>query len=159
MLVLLNFFANNLYLITRLHHKTQHTEKILSNFILQCLYFWLWDFLPTLPNYAICIYRIEYSYPQTRKIFWLGKGGSPGVGAYLSKTFPVSYKFNTKINLVMTEIQTCFISLRENERQFTKYRFMAKNLWFSQKMNFEVVARAIFYRDCGISFLELLKAS
>ena len=49
------------------------------------------------------------------------------------------------------------MSLREIERQFTKYRFIAiwnaKNLWFSQKLNFEVVVRAICCRDCSRSLL------
>ena len=33
---------------------------------------------PPLPNHGICIYCVEYTctYPQTGKIFWLGKGGN-----------------------------------------------------------------------------------
>ena len=78
------------------------------------------------------------------------------VGTYLNKTFPVSYMFDSKKQTLRTESQTYFISLRENERQFTKYRFIAignaKNLWFSQKLNFEVVVRAICCRDQLRSF-------
>ena len=75
------------------------------------------------------------------------------VGTYLSKTFPVSYMFGSKNKLLGPKIN---LTLRENERQSTKYRFIAignaKNLLFSQKFNFEVVVRAICYRDRSRSF-------
>ena len=74
---------------------------------------------------------------------------------YLSKTFPVSYMFDSKNKLLGPKIRH-FISLWENERLFTKYRSIAignaKNLWFSQKLNFEVVVRAICCRDRSRSF-------
>ena len=46
------------------------------------------------------------------------------VGTYLNKTFLVSYMFDSKNKLLGPKIRH-FISLRENERQFTKYRFIA----------------------------------
>ena len=59
--------------------------------------------------------------------------------------------FDSKTNCYSTENQTYFISLRENERQLLHIDLLfignAKNLRFSQKLNSEVVARAICLRD------------
>ena len=111
----------NIYIYTQLHHNTPLSCTV------QCILFCNVCILgcetafPPLPNHGICIYYVEYTHPQTGKTFWLGKGGN-----VLSKTFPVSYVFDSNNKLVRTENQTYFISLRGNERQFTKFRFIAK---------------------------------
>ena len=72
---------------------------------------------PPLPNHGIYIYNVEYTYPQTGKIFWLAKGGN------VLKLNLSSFLYIKQT--VKTENETYFISLRENERQFTKYKFIA----------------------------------
>ena len=55
---------------------------------------------PPLPNNGICIYYVEYTYPQTAKYFGWAK-----VGTYLNKTFPVSYMFDSKSKLLGPKIR------------------------------------------------------
>ena len=52
-----------------------------------------------LPKHGICIYCVEYTYPQTSKIFWLGKGGK------VLKTFLESYMFDSKHKLLGPKIR------------------------------------------------------
>ena len=47
------------------------------------------------------------------------------MGTYLSKTFPVSDMFDSKNKLLGLKIRLISFLLGENERNFTKYRFIA----------------------------------
>ena len=77
------------YLHLKLHHNTPLITAVFTAMystactesIVQIL-FWNACILdcgtafPPLPNHGICIYYVEYTYLQTDKIFWLGKGGN-----------------------------------------------------------------------------------
>ena len=101
-------------------------SKITANFVLAHPYFGLWDYVPPLPNHAICIFYVEYTYYlYTGKIFCLGKvgageGGSGGRGTHLYKTFPLSYMLIVRTkHQEQTYDQVHFL-------EFRKYGFMAK---------------------------------
>ena len=61
-----------------------------ANFILKHSHFGLWDCVPHLPNHVICILSVEYTYPHTDKIFWVGKGDGGWGGVYLLELFRFS---------------------------------------------------------------------
>ena len=95
----------------------QPIQKVLSKFYFAMFVFWavgLRSHPCPITAFAYIMYNIHIL--KLTKYF-----GWPRVGTYLSKTFPVSYMFDSKHKLLGPKIS---LPLRENERQSTKYRFI-----------------------------------
>ena len=94
-----------------------------------------------MPNHAICIFSVAYTYPHSDKIFLLSKKG-----ANLYRTFPVFYMFDNKNKMLETKFRsTCCSILTEKMNR----NLIMQDLWlhvstkifdFFRELNFEVVA-------------------
>ena len=57
-------------------YNTAYTKSIVQILFCNICILGCGTVFPPLPNQGICIYYVEYTYPQTDKIFWLDKGGN-----------------------------------------------------------------------------------
>ena len=113
-----------------------------SKIIVQHSHFGLWDYVPPpLPKHAICIFSVEYTYPHTDKIFWLGKGGT-----YLYRTFPVFYMFDSKTKMLESKFRSSSILTEKMNRSLINvdvWLHVSQKIFdFFRELNFEVVAWA-----------------
>ena len=67
-----------------------------------------------LPNHAICIFSVEYTYPHTDKTAWLGMAG---VGTYLYRTFPVFFMSGSKNKMLETNFRSNLILTAKKKKK------------------------------------------
>ena len=73
-------------------YSTEYTKNIVQILFCNVCILGCGTAFPHLSNHLhMCV---EYTYPQTGKIFWLGKGGN------INNTSPVSYMFDSKNKLL-----------------------------------------------------------